>query len=230
MSNATRSLWATCAGTALVIAGGAFPAHSQAAAPAVTYLKLSTPRRILPDPQAWEGNQQPHTLSVVELNKGGFKYWGYYGLNEGRGTGLARSNDLVNWVKYEKNPLWLNARWTSVLAGADPKHPGRLHYAITRDYDTFKSHIVLATSEDGIHLKQVKELVKKQDAPRNRNQNPNLFKDPVTGKFILTFYRGNDSDYFDIISKSADKIQDLDKAPEQLLMHDTATVAAPTLT
>jgi len=195
----------------------------------VPYLKLTEPIRILPAPQAWEGDQQPHTLSVVELDRDGFKYWGYYGLNNGRGTGLARSNDLKHWTKYEGNPLWLNARWTSVLAKADPKHPERLYFAITRDYDTPQSHMVLASSEDGIHLKELKVLVNKHKEPENRNQNPNLFKDPVSGKFVLTFYRGNDDNYFDIISKSAQHIEDLDKAPEKVLLHDTATVAAPTM-
>ena len=47
------------------------------------YLKLSAPRRILADAQAWEGDQFPHTLSVLELRRGGFRYWGWYGLNEG---------------------------------------------------------------------------------------------------------------------------------------------------
>lgn len=195
----------------------------------VPYLKLPEPVRILPDAQAWEGDQQPHTLSVVELDRGGHKYWGYYGLNEGRGTGLAWSDDLVHWTKYDRNPLWKNARWTSVLKGADPAHPDRLHFAITRDYDTPRSHIVLATSDDGVHLKEVKELVARHEAPRNRNQNPNLFKDPLTHKFVLTFYRGNDEDYFDIISKTADTVQDLDRAPEKILLHDTETVAAPTM-
>jgi len=207
----------------MLVAGAALCAQG------VPYLKLSEPVRILPDPQAWEGNQQPHTLSVVELNRGGFKYWGYYGLNEGRGTGLCRSNDLVHWTKYEKNPLWKNARWTSVLAGADPKHPKRLHFAITRDYDTPQSHMVLAYSDDGIHLKELKELVAKHEAPRNRNQNPNLFRDPLSGQFVLTFYRGNDENYFDIISKSAASILDLDKAEEKVLLHDTETLAAPTM-
>lgn len=195
----------------------------------VPYLKLPEPVRILPDAQAWEGKQQPHTLSVVELNRGGYKYWGYYGLNEGGGTGLCRSNDLVHWTKYEKNPLWKNARWTSVMAGADPAHPDRLHFAITRDYDSPKSHMVLACSDDGIHLKQLKVLVGKHGAPKQRNQNPNLFRDPVSGKYVLTFYRGNDLNYFDIIAKTSTSLLDLDKAPEKVLLHDKDILAAPSM-
>lgn len=196
-------------------------------AAAIPYLQLSTPHRVLPDAQPWEGNEFPHTLSVLELKREGFRYWGWYGLNEGRGIGLARSNDLVNWTKYDKNPLWSNARWPSVLQNADPRHPKLLFFAITRDYDTPSSYIVLASSEDGIHLTQEKTLV--QPVSNQRNQNPNLFRDPRSGRFYLTFYRGNDRDHFEIISKSATQVRDLDDAPEKVLMQTSDTVAAPTL-
>jgi hypothetical protein len=195
--------------------------------PQVPYLKLTTPRRVLAEAQAWEGNQFPHTMSVLEMKRGGFRYWGWYGLNEGRGIGLARSNDLVNWTKYEGNPLWTNARWPSVLAKVDAKHPNSLYFAITREYDTPSSHIVLASSEDGIHLKEEKILV--QGVPNQRNQNPNLFRDPRSGRFFLTFYRGNDHDHFELISKSAKTVQELDSSSEKVLMTTSDTVAAPTL-
>jgi hypothetical protein len=191
------------------------------------YLKLTEPRRVMPDAQPWEGDQYPHTLCVLELKRAGFRYWGWYGLNEGRGIGLVRSNDLVNWTKYETNPLWVNARWPSVLASADPKHKATLYFAVTREYDTPSSHIVLASSEDGIHLQEEKVLV--QAVPNQRNQNPNLFRDPRSRRFYLTFYRGNDHDHFEIISKSATAVQDLDQAAEKIVMTTTETVAAPTL-
>ena len=191
------------------------------------YLKLSKPQIALPEAQAWEGKEFPHTMSVLELNRDGFRYWGWYGLNEGKGIGLARSNDLVHWTKYEKNPLWTNARWPSVLAEADAKDPSLLYFAITRDYDTRSSHIVLATSRDGINLKEGKILV--AGVPNQRNQNPNLFRDPVSGRFFLTFYRGNDNDHFEIVSRSAVAVADLDKAPEKTLIRSSETVAAPTL-
>ena len=196
-------------------------------AASIPYLRLSVPRRVLADAQPWEGNQFPHTLSVLELRRGGFRYWGWYGLNEGRGIGLARSNDLVNWTKYEKNPLWSNARWPSVLAAADPRRPQLLYFAITRDYDTPSSYVVLASSRDGIYLSQEETLV--QAVANQRNQNPNLFRDPGSGRFYLTFYRGNDRDHFEIISKSALQVRDLDKAPEKILLQTSETVAAPTL-
>ena len=216
----------------LVIALEAVAACAQASsapkeAATAPYLTLSAPRRVLPEAQPWEGDQFPHTMSVLELKREGFRYWGWYGLNEGRGIGLARSNDLLHWTKYESNPLWSNARWPSVLANADPKRKHVLYLAVTRDYDTPSSHIVLASSEDGIHLTEEKVLV--QSVPNQRNQNPNLFRDPRSGRFYLTFYRGNDHDHFEIISKSAARVVDLDQAPEKILMTSTDTIAAPTL-
>jgi len=196
-------------------------------AEAVPYLKLTTPRRVLADAQKWEGSEFPHTMSVLELNCGGFRYWGWYGLNEGRGIGLARSNDLVHWTKYEKNPLWTNARWPSVLENADLQDKNVLYFAITREYDTPSSHIVLASSTDGIQLKEEEILV--PGAPNQRNQNPNLFRDPRSGRFYLTYYRGNDKDQFEIVSRNAASVHELDKAPEKVLMRTKETVAAPTL-
>jgi len=191
------------------------------------YLQLTKPQQVLLDAQPWEGKEFPHTMSVLELNRDGFRYWGWYGLNEGKGIGLARSNDLVHWTKYDKNPLWLNARWPTVLEKADPKDPGLLYFAITRNYDTSSSYVVLATSRDGINLKEEKTLV--AAVPNQRNQNPNLFRDPVSGRFYLTFYRGNDKDHFEIISRSANSVTDLDKAPDKILISSLDTVAAPTL-
>jgi hypothetical protein len=191
------------------------------------YLQLPSPQLLDLPHQDWEGDQQPHTFSVLEMNRGGFRYWAWYGLNNGRGVGLARSNDLVRWTKYEHNPLWLNARWPSVLSGTDPAHSELLTFAITRDYDTPSSRIVLATSSDGLKLTEVKDLV----APVNdeRNQNPNLFRDPASGRYFLTWYRGNDTDYFDIVSRNAATVDALDRAPDELLLHSTTTIAAPNL-
>lgn len=205
-----------------------YPAVAQEkSANAPAYLNLSKPQQVLPDAQPWEGKEFPHTMSVLELNRDGFRYWGWYGLNQGKGIGLARSNDLVHWTKFEKNPLWMNARWPSVLEHANPKDPSLLYFAITRNYDTPSSHIVLAVSRDGINLKEEKILV--AGVPNQRNQNPNLFRDPVSGQFYLTFYRGNDNDHFEIISRNATDLTALDKAADRILIHSSETVAAPTL-
>jgi len=226
MVNSVRKLYVLI-GVCLFLLASGVAVFSQNHPNPVPYLKLTTPRHVLPDAQKWEKNEFPHTMSVLEMKRDGFRYWGWYGLNEGEGIGLARSNDLVNWTKYDQNPLWTNARWPSVLAKADPKHEELLYFAITRDYDTPSSHIVLATSVDGLHLTEVKVLV--AGVPNQRNQNPNLFRDPRSSRFYLTFYRGNDKDHFEIISKSATSIADLDKAPEKVLLKTDSTVAAPTL-
>ena len=159
------------------------------------------------------------------MNRNGFRYWGWYGLNEGRGIGLARSNDLVHWLKYPQNPLLRNARWPSVLANANPNDPGLLYIAYTRDYDTPTSHIVLGATHDGIHIKTLKVLV--QPVENQRNQNPNLFRDPSTRRFYLSWYRGYKPSQ--IMSRSADRVEDLDSAPDKILLSSDETLAAPTL-
>ena len=151
----------------------------------VQYLNLGKPRLALPGSQPWEGNEFPHTMSVLELNRDGFRYWGWYGLNEGKGIGLARSNDLVHWTKYEKNPLWTNARWPTVLEKADPKDPGMLYFAITREYDTPSSHIVLATSRDGIQIKEEKILV--AGVPNRSQPEPESFPRSDLWKILFNF-------------------------------------------
>jgi hypothetical protein len=191
----------------------------------IMYFNLEKPKEILSRHQRWEGDQFPHTLSVLEMNRDGFRYWGWYGLNDGRGVGLARSNDLVHWTKYRRNPLLTNARWPSVLAKASPNDPGMLYVAYTRDYDTPTSHIVLGATHDGVHFDVVKILV--QPITNQRNQNPNLFHDPHTGRFYLTWYR--DNGHSEIMSRSADRVEDLDRAPEKILMSSDETIAAPTL-
>ena len=45
----------------------------QKALEGVAYLKLTTPRHVLLDAQAWEGNEFPHTMSALELNRDGFR-------------------------------------------------------------------------------------------------------------------------------------------------------------
>lgn len=190
-----------------------------------SYLKLGKPRPVLFQHQRWEGDQFPHTLSVAMLNRQGFRYWGWYGLNEGRGIGLARSNDLIHWEKYPRNPLLKNARWPSVLANANPHKPGLLYIAYTRDYDTPTSYIVLAATRDLVHITPIKTLV--QPVTNQRNQNPNLFRDPRTGRFYLTWYRGYHPS--EIVSRSADRVEDLDSAAERVLLSSEETLAAPNL-
>jgi hypothetical protein len=190
-----------------------------------SYFKLGKETEILSKHQRWEGEEAPHTLAVLEMNRNGFRYWGWYGLNDGGGIGLAHSNDLVHWTKYRKNPLLTNARWPSVLAKADPNDPELLYVAYTRDYDTPTSHIVLGSTRDGVHISVVKILV--QPVTYQHNQNPNLFHDPRTGRFFLTWFRG--CEHWEIMSRSAARVEDLDQAPDKILLSSDETIAAPTL-
>src|SRR5260370_40788989 len=90
---------------AAVSSWGQTPAAPKDSGP-IPYLKLSEPRHILLTAQAWERNEFPHTMSVLQYNHDGFRYWGWYGLNEGEGIGRALSKNLKDSVKYEQNPRW----------------------------------------------------------------------------------------------------------------------------
>jgi hypothetical protein len=201
----------------------------------VPYLPLTTPRPILDQAQPWESDESPHSLSVIEWNREKFRYWGWYGLTSGRGIGLARSNDLLHWTKFNQNPVWPNAQWPSALAGANPHNKNQIYFAVTRDYDTPSSYIVLASSTDGLHLTEERVLVAKIEG--QRNQDPNLFHDPQTDKFFLTFSRATDPGlalsaapgHFEIVSKCARSIDDLGNSAERLLLKSSTPIAAPNL-
>src|SRR5437879_12297381 len=68
-------------------------------AKAIPYLRLSTPRHVLSTAQSWEGNEFPHTMSVLEMKRGGHRYWGWYCWVDVRGMGLARGRARVNCTK-----------------------------------------------------------------------------------------------------------------------------------
>src|SRR4029077_21087962 len=87
------------------------------------------------------------------------------------------------------------------------------------------SYIVLAGTHDGVHMAVRKTLV--QPVTDQRNQNPNLFRDARTGRFYLTWYRG--SGHSEIVSRNADRVEDLDRAPDKILLSSDETLAAPTL-
>jgi hypothetical protein len=64
----------------------------------------------------WDGARGgPHTLDVVELNKDGHRYWGYYGTTDHNAVGLAFSEDLENWTRYSTTaPLIDGFGWPTV--------------------------------------------------------------------------------------------------------------------
>jgi hypothetical protein len=186
------------------------------------YYRLGSPQTVLVKNQPWE-TAAPHTLSVVQANRGGYTYWGYYGLKDGcGGVGLAQSNDLVNWTKHSVNPLFSNGRWPSVLK------VGNTFYMLYEKGFCATSYIKLATSTDGITFNDLKTIVEPQSGVRN--QNPNLFYSPNDGKYYIYWYRGDDTATWDIKARSAANIKDLDNtASEIVVIHSTSVVAAPNM-
>ncbi len=184
------------------------------------YYPLGAAQTVLVQDQGWEGSA-PHTLSVVEFDSGGYQYWGYYGLVSGDGgVGLARSNDLVNWDKYESNPVSLNGRFPSVI-----KVGGTFYMAVTKDYGS-TSQVVLRTSTDGISFTEVETMV--PPVAEKRNQNPNLFLNPNDGLYYLYWYSNNSGQY-DIMAKSAADPYDLDIAPQVTVVSSPSVLAAPNM-
>jgi hypothetical protein len=191
------------------------------------YYKLDSPQTVLVRDQAWEGFP-PHTLSVLQLNRGGYKYWGYYGLSDGNGgVGLAFSNDLVNWTKYSSNPLFLNGRWPQVLQVG-----GTIYMLYTKDF-AITSYIKLAISQDGVNFTDVKTIVQPQDG--NQNQNPNLYYDTNSGKYYIYWFHGGDvpgiPGYgYEIRARSAATIEGLDKSDtETIVLQSSSVLAAPNM-
>jgi hypothetical protein len=77
-----------------------------------------------------------------------------------------RSDSLT---KFDHNPLWLNPAglWCCRAAISAPTHAV---FCDSRDYDTPSSRIVLASSEDGIKLTELKNLVAPVANQRNQSQ------------------------------------------------------------
>lgn len=187
-----------------------------------------TPITILNGAQAWESSA-PHTHSVVELNLDGYKYWGYYSLQqypEGGPIGLARSNNLKDWTKYESNPV-LNGqkRWASAIPIGSSLYIGYTEY-------TGVSSIVLAVSQlgpdFGIVFTDVKILVPEE--PGFYNGSPNFFLNPNDGLYYMYYVRINTStNYRDIMVRCAANIEDLDTATASIVLSSEITFSAPNM-
>jgi hypothetical protein len=183
-------------------------------------------------PGGWDASGV-HTLSIVEADRDGWKYWGYYCGGDyyySFGTGLARSNDLLHWTKYTiEKPLLgsdsagYGGRWPSVV-----RIDETFYMFVTKDYKT-DSHIVLYTSRDGIKFDFLKDIVRPESGLRN--QNPNLFYNENEYKWYLYYYHGNDRDLFQILAKCSDDLTELDKGRETMVLQDknNEIVAAPSM-
>ncbi len=201
----------------------------------VKYPALSEGRVVLQgDSGKWDENDV-HTFSVVQANKGGYKYWAYYGLNLYTGdlslrkAGLARSNDLVNWTKYDGNPIFRdNCRWPTAV------YVGSKFYVFYGQYDSANdSRIVMVTSKDGIHFGNEVVVV-----PRERemqNQNPFIYFNKRDGNFYLFYYSGIEkstdslSRNWNIMVKKSKDINKLKDANPMVLITSRFTMAAPSI-
>jgi hypothetical protein len=192
--------------------------------PGPGYYEFGEPTTVMTRTEAWE-TQAPHTLSVIERDKDGYKYWGYYGLADCGGIGLARSNDLVHWQKAPQPLLNKDGeRWPSVQKVGDT-----VYMIYDRDY-CGTSHLVMRTSEDGLNFSDPYTIIVKQE-PGVRNQNPALFHDPNDGRFYLYWFRGgHDLGRWQIKMRSADTVEGLaDPSSERVLIDAPYELAAPNM-
>lgn len=185
------------------------------------------------DKCSWDADAV-HTLSIVEVNRDGYKYWGYYGLDHygndvhARKAGLVRSNDLLDWEKYEHNPIIAgNCRWPTVifcdsifyLFYAEYKHP---------DGD---SRIVMAESKNGIDFENKKVVVPYADG--QQNQNPFVYFNENDETFYLFYYNGTErapkNKRWSIYVKKCKDIKDIpDQQPYEVITSNK-TMAAPSV-
>jgi len=192
------------------------------------YWTLGSLQTVMSQDQAWE-TSAPHTLSVAALNRNGVTYWGYYGLqNSCAGVGLAFSNDLINWTKFnwnatQTNPVITNARWPRVVQVGDT-----LYMVYEGNYCNGSSEVDLSSSTDGINWTFVKTLVPQNYMFNPRNQNPDLWLNPNDGNYYLYWYSGNDQNNFNIMVRNASSPTGLDSNTSEVkIMASQATLAAP---
>lgn len=192
--------------------------------PGLGYYTFGPPVTVMTRTEGWE-TEAPHTLSVLELNRDGYRYWGYYGLADCGGIGLARSNDLVNWVKWPEPLLNRDGeRWPSAQQVGD-----RVYMIYDRDHCGV-SHLVMRTSADGVRFDSAYRVVVPQEAGI-RNQNPALFRDPQTGMFYLYWFRGGSAaGFWQIKMRRAWSVEGLaNPASERVLLDVPYELAAPNM-
>lgn len=192
--------------------------------PGLGYFDLSAPATVLTQTLPWE-TKPPHTLSVIENDRDGYKYWGYYGLANCGGIGIARSNDLLHWHKMPEPLLNKDGeRWPAAL-----KVDGTVYVIYDRDHCGI-SHLVMRKSNDGLYFSDPYTIVVQREAGI-RNQNPALFRDPASGKFFLYWFRGGaDAGFWQIKMRSATTIEGLaDPSSEKVLFDVPYELAAPNM-
>lgn len=192
----------------------------------INYYSLSDAVKVLPKGE--EGtfdSKRTHTMSVVEMNKGGYRFWSYYhgfnGKNIRNDVGLAYSNDLVNWVKDSDKPIVTNLRWASSVVVN-----GTVNLFGTRNYGD-DSYLVRLTSDDGKNFGHEQIVV--PAVTKERNQNGFIFYDQLQGLYRLYYYHNQNGVYF-IEEKHSKDISALDKAePVKVLSDKQFILAAPSV-
>jgi hypothetical protein len=187
------------------------------------------------DSGKWDFNKV-HTLSVVEANMDGYKYWGYYGLSYYGGNpnlrkaGLVRSNDLVHWDKYQGNPIIKgDCRWPTIVL------VNSVFYMFYAEYDANNySRIVMVTSKHGIVFDNKVVVVSREKG--KQNQNPFIYFNKQDGYFYLTYYHGVESsnekskNIWQIKLRKSKDINNLEEASSKTLLTSNQTIAAPSIT
>jgi|YelNatPaOPRAMG01_1025707.scaffolds.fasta_scaffold03852_9 hypothetical protein len=186
------------------------------------------------DSGKWDYNKV-HTLSVVEANMDGYKYWGYYGLAYYGGdpalrkAGLVRSNDLIHWEKYNGNPIIKgDCRWPTVVLS------NSVFYMFYAEYNKENdSRIVMLSSKDGIHFSHKVVVVPREKG--KQNQNPFIYFNKNDEHFYLVYYNGiersknpNDN-VWNIKIRKSKNINKLYSARSVTLLSSKHTAAAPSI-
>jgi len=182
----------------------------------------------------WDENSV-HTFSVVEANKDGYKYWGYYALDHYGGDmhkrrgGLARSNDLIHWDKYEYNPIInKDCRWSNVVLYND------MFYMFYAEYnDKNDSRVVMLSSKNGIDFSDKTVIVPFEKGIQN--QNPFIYFNKNDSTFYLFYYNGTErasdknKNRWNIFVRKSNNILGLkDELPQELLTSQDI-LAAPSV-
>ncbi len=190
---------------------------------------------IVGDSGKWDYNKA-HTLSVVEANRDGYKYWGYYGLAyyggdpDLRKAGLVRSNDLIHWDKYKGNPI-INGdcRWPTVVLDHS------VFYIFYAEYNKENdSRIVMLSSKDGIHF--INKVVVVPREKGKQNQNPFIYFDKQDRNFYLVYYNGIErsknpgKNVWNIEIRKSKYVDKLKESTPKTLLSSHLTIAAPSIT
>lgn len=191
----------------------------------LNYYRLSPAELIIPrGPAGSFDHTMVHTLSIVELNKNDYRFWGYYtakcDAKNNYDIGLVYSNDLVNWTKYG-SPVVENLRWGTLVV-AD----GILNMFGTRNYGG-DSYIVRLTSDDGINFTEQETVV--PAATNQRSQNPFIYYDETNKMYRLYYFHqfGNEDQ---LEEKHASDISQLARSPVNLVLDDSSNIlAAPSI-